>query len=409
MRYSKAPALASFLFALVVGLTPIKLAIIFTGPNAPDSTAMLTKTLLESVIPLVFGMVGALIVARQPRNTIGWLLMLIALGWAAGDIPTSYLPYALATSSEPSVATLVLLWFVGWGWWLLIGPLLLILVLFPTGRLPSPRWRWVIIAIATLFGIFLLGVTFSETLQAPESNVRFPNPIGIIPERVFMDFISVPWTVMLLTTASMCVAAVVVRFRHAATKERAQIKWFLYACAVFLSMYVVTGWLVNTTTGTTAHAWGVILFDLALLTIPSSIGIAILRHRLYDIDIIIRRTLIYGALTAMLAAIYVGSVVVLQRLVQTLSGGAQSEIVTVISTLTIVALFQPLRLRIQTITDRRFFRRKYDAARTLDAFSGRLRNETDLQMLTSDMVNVVEETLQPAHVSLWLRDSQGDG
>jgi hypothetical protein len=234
--------------------------------------------------------------------------------------------------------------------------------------------------------------------------VRFPNPLGIIPERMFMDFFSVPWTVMLLTTASMCVAAVVVRFRHAATKERVQLKWFLYACGVFLSIYIVTGLLVNTTPSTSANAWYGILFNLALLTIPSSIGIAILRHRLYDIDIIIRRTLIYGALTAILAAIYVGSVVVLQRLVQTLSGGAQSEIVTVISTLTIVALFQPLRGRIQTIIDRHFFRRKYDAAMTLDAFSGRLRNETDLQMLTSDMLSVVEETLQPAHVALWLRD-----
>ena len=139
MQHPKASWLAWTLCALVGALTGIGLALTFAGPDAPRSAAVLTQTVLEAVLPVVFGVVGALIVGRQPRNTIGWLLMVIALGWSGGGVPTSYLPYALAESPEPSVAILVTVWFVGWSWWLLIGPLLLILLLFPTGRPPTPR------------------------------------------------------------------------------------------------------------------------------------------------------------------------------------------------------------------------------------------------------------------------------
>ncbi len=402
MHHPKASWLAWTLCALVVGLSAVGLALTFGDPNAPRLAPAIVKTALESVIPVVFGVVGALIVAHQPRNTIGWLLMMIALAWTLGEIPASYLPYALAASPEPSAALLVMLWFVGWSWWLLIGPLLLVLVLFPTGRPPSPRWRWVIVAVAALFSTFLLVVTFAETIEAPEYHVRFPNPIGMIPDRVLIFFFNVPWTIMLLTTAAFCVAAVVVRYRCAAAQERAQLKWFLYACTVFLMIYALTAVLVNIATDTTFDSWGAIVFDLALLTIPGSIGIAVLRYRLYDIDVIIRRTLVYGTLTAILALIYIGSIVILQRFLRPLVG-SDSELATVASTLTIAALFQPLRRRMQQLIDRRFYRRKYDAAKTVQVFSARLRDETNLEALTTDMLGVVQETLQPQHLSVWLR------
>ncbi len=316
MHHSKASWLAWTLCALVVALTAVGLVLTFGGPNAPQLAPTIVQTALEAGIPVVFGVVAALIVAHQPRNTIGWLLMVIALGWTLGGIPASYLPYALSASPEPSAVILVMLWFVQWNWWLLLGPLMLILVLFPTGRLPAPRWRWVIVAGVALCGTFLFFITFSEIIEAPEYHARFPNPLGIIPERVLTVFFNVPWTIMLLTTVTCCVAAVFVRYRRAVAQERAQIKWFLYACAVFLLIYVITALLVDMTTNTTADAWGGIVFDLALLTIPTSIGIAILRYRLYDIDVIIRRTLIYGTLTVLLAAIYFGSVIVLQPLLR---------------------------------------------------------------------------------------------
>ncbi len=218
-------------------------------------------------------------------------------------------------------------------------------------------------------------------------------------------FFNVPWTIMLLTTVTFCVAAVFVRYRGAAAQERVQIKWFLYACAVFLMIYATA--FFQESLATIVHGWYPIVFDLAILTIPTSIGIAMLRYRLFDIDVIIRRTLIYGTLTALLATVYVGSVVISQTLLRPLVG-METELVTVASTLAIAAVFQSLRRRIQMVVDRRSYRRKYDAQHTLQAFSVRLRNEVELDMLCNDVVGVAEETLQPAHVSLWLRKPERD-
>jgi hypothetical protein len=235
----------------------------------------------------------------------------------------------------------------------------------------------------------------------PETDVLLPNPLGFIPGSVIIFFFGVPWAIMLLTTVAMCVAAVFVRYRRAAAQERVQIKWFLYACVVFMVIYPLGFFLAD---DVLLDVWSSIVFDLAILTFPTSIGIAILHYRLYDIDIIIRRTLIYSVLTALLALIYFGSVVVLQSFVWLLTGDTQSDLVTIAATLAIAALFQPVRRRIQAVIDRRFYRRKYDAQQTLQAFSVKMRDETDLDQLTGDLVQVAQATLQPAHVSVWLRE-----
>jgi MFS family permease len=400
MSYIRAASIAWTLCVLLIALTAVGLVLTFAGPTAPRTAAVFTKIVLEALIPLVFGGVGAVIIARLPFNTIGWLLMLVALGWTSGGVITGYLPYRLGGSSEPNTVTLLLIWFTGWAWWVLIGPLLSILVLFPTGRPPTPRWRWVVGAIVALFTTFLLLVTLSETLQAPEYNLRVSNPIGILPQRIF-NALFVPWILGLSITVTSCVAAVFVRYRRAAVQERTQIKWFLYACSLFLIVYLIAAFEADT-----LGTWFDVVFNLPFLIIPASIGIAILRYRLYDIDIIIRRTLLYGVLSTILAAIYVGSVIVLQRVVQPLTGSAQSDLVTVVSTLTIVALFGPLRQRLQQVIDRRFYRRKYDAAQTLESFSARLRDETDLGQLTGDLVGAIQQTVQPEHIGLWLNRSQ---
>jgi hypothetical protein len=195
----------------------------------------------------------------------------------------------------------------------------------------------------------------------------------------------------------------VVRFRQAVGEERQQIKWFAFAAG-----FAALGWVVNSL----AHAndegteslllVASLLLLLSLLGIPLAVGIAILKYRLYDIDLIINRTLVYGSLTATLALVYVGSVVSLQALLRVLTG-QDSTLAIVASTLLIAALFNPLRRRLQSFIDRRFYRRKYDAAKTLAAFGSRLREETDLDALSSDVVEVARGTMQPAHVSLWLR------
>ncbi|HJZ46348.1 MAG TPA: ferredoxin reductase family protein, partial [Roseiflexaceae bacterium] len=225
--------------------------------------------------------------------------------------------------------------------------------------------------------------------------VRLHNPLGIVPDSVIERFFSGPWSIMLLTTVACCVAAVFVRYRRAAAQERAQIKWFLYACALFLIIYPIGSFVSSN------DCWSIV-FDLMVLTIPTSIGIAILRYRLYDIDIIIRRTLVYSTLTLTLGLVYLGCIVVSRTLIAPYIGG--SDVAIVASTLAIAALFTPLRRRIQNIIDKRFYRRKYDAAKVLAAFGATARDETDLERLTAELLRVVDATMQPESVGLWLRE-----
>jgi hypothetical protein len=281
----------------------------------------------------------------------------------------------------------------------LIFSLLLILLLFPTGRPPTPRWRWVSVAAIAWATLFVLMTTLSRRLTTPD--LALDNPIGVLSEGT-VELLAGVWIAGLLVLLAACALALFVRYRRASDTEREQIKWLLYACAVFLVVYVggtVGG--VGGSNGLGGYVWG-ILFGLSLVMVPAAIGIAVLRYRLYEIDVVINLTLVYGSLTALLVAAYFGGVVGLQYVLRGLTGG-ESQLAVVASTLAIAALFTPLRRRIQSFIDRRFYRRKYDARKTLEAFSARLRDETDLDALTDDLVGVVRETIQPAHVSLWLR------
>jgi hypothetical protein len=241
--------------------------------------------------------------------------------------------------------------------------------------------------------------TLSRRLTTPD--LAFDNPIGVLGEGT-VELLAGVWIAGLLVLLAACALALFVRYRRASDTEREQIKWLLYACAVFLVVYV--GGTVGGVAGSNelgGYVWG-ILFGLSLVMVPAAIGIAVLRYRLYEIDVVINLTLVYGSLTALLVAAYFGGVVGLQYVFRGLTGG-ESQLAVVASTLAIAALFTPLRRRIQSLIDRRFYRRKYDARKTLEAFSARLRDETDLDALTDDLVGVVGETMQPAHVSLWLR------
>jgi len=196
--------------------------------------------------------------------------------------------------------------------------------------------------------------------------------------------------------------SLIVRLRHARELERQQIKWFVYATVLMISGGILT-YPVSEAIGSVWLKWiSFVPFIVGVMAIPISMGIAIMRYRLYDIDLLINRTLVYGSLTATLVALYFGVIVVLQRLFVLLTG-QQSTLAVVASTLLIAALFTPLRRRIQSFIDRRFYRKKYDARKTLEAFSAKLRDETDLDALSNDLVGVVRETMQPAYVSLWLR------
>jgi len=242
------------------------------------------------------------------------------------------------------------------------------------------------------------------------------NPVGLdaYPWLAVVDWIVVPFLPLCIVASA---ASLVLRFRRSGGEVRQQIKWIAFAASFMGSMYLlvmsasVINWLIfapgrPTDLGTQTW-WGALLEDVMLLSfagVPVAIGFAILRYRLYDIDIIINRTLVYSALSVSLALVYVGSVVVLQYASRTLTGG-ESLLAIVASTLAIAALFNPLRRRIQWFIDRRFYRRKYDAQKTLSTFSKKLREETNLEALNAELLSVIRETVQPEHVSLWLRTS----
>jgi hypothetical protein len=302
------------------------------------------------------------------------------------------------------VPIMLMAWFNTWNWLLLIFPLLLIPLLFPNGRPPTPRWRWVSVAAIAWAALFVLIAALPQQINAGTTpNLVFDNPIGVLGKDTVERLVGV-WIAGLLTMAVACAVALFVRYRRANGTEREQIKWLLYACAVFLVVYV--GGFVSGLGGTASlggYIWGV-FFGLSVITLPAAIGIAILRYRLYDIDVVINRTLVYGLLTAILALVYLGGVATTQAIFRTLTGQEhQPQLVVVISTLVIAALFNPLRRRIQSFIDRRFYRNKYDARKALEVFSAKMRDETDLNALSDDLVGVVSEAMQPAHVSLWLR------
>jgi hypothetical protein len=392
----------------------ICLSIIWSGVGllrqggSRNALYLVGEALISLAAPAVFAIVAALIVSRQPRNTIGWVLMVPVGLFVVGGPIASYIERLAPLSPAPTVPLLLMVWFGNWNWLLLIIPLLYIPLLFPNGQPPTPRWRWVSVAAVAWATLFVLMATLAQKISAgTKPDLVFDNPIGVLREDMVERLVGV-WIAGLLALVVACAVPLFVRYRRANETEREQIKWLLYACTVFMVVYV--GGFVSGLGGTASlggYIWGV-FFGLSVIALPSAIGIAILRYRLYDIDFLINRTLVYGSLTAMLALVYFGGVTATQAIFETLTGQEQqSQLAIVASTLVIAALFNPLRRRIQGFIDRRFYRRKYDAAKILEAFSAKLRDETDLDALNDELVGAVRETMQPAHTSLWLRSDTG--
>ena len=349
---------------------------------------------------LNFLVVGVLIASRRPENPIGWMFCLIGLASAWEFFAQEYAIYALVTQpgTLPTgvwIAWTQEVWTATIAWMLMLFALLL----FPTGRLPSPGWR--------PFAWFAAGaLVLTSLLSAFEPGrlpgVRVPNPTGI---QAAAGIIELSMNIMVLVVSGIVLviaASVIVRFRRARGEERQQLKWLAYT-AGFLSITLGLGLLnFQVLHNRVIEVAAGVLGNVAIVAVPTAIAIAILRYRLYEIDILINRTLVYILLTVTLVALYFGGIMVLQRLFVLLTG-QQSTLAVVASTLAIAAIFNPLRRRIQSLVDRRFYRKKYDARKTLEAFSKRLRDETDLEALNDDLVGIVSETMQPAHVRLWLR------
>lgn len=387
-----ASALAWSLFALYVALWAWTGWQVWHGPATAEASL--------GVITIGYAAVGALVAARRPGNVVGWLLVAIALVFAIEGVAETY----VLTPSHPGYVTVA--WFATWAWSLLLAGIFLPLV-FPDGQLLSRRWRPVVWLGAAALTVNVVGAAFKPGELDPGAPVRTQNPLGA-PGALgdVIGFLAHPLgDTLLAVTAVLAAASLVLRFWGAQGTERQQLKWFALAGVVILGGAVLAMSYVFFPDGWRAPLGAVGWFTLVVtftIGVPAATGIAILRHRLYDIDVVINRALVYGALTAMLAATYVGGVLVLQFALRAVTNG--SGLAVAVSTLATAAVFRPARSRIQAAVDRRFFRRKYDAARTLEAFSARLRHQVDLDTLTTELRAVVADTMQPAHVSLWTRE-----
>ena len=348
--------------------------------------------------------VGALVASRRPSNPVGWIFWLIGLFFSAGFMALGYGDYALLVRPGELPGGELAVWVWTWsGGLFLLGPTLIFL-LFPTGRLPSPRWV-PLVWLAGAGGAGSAGAAALSPGYLPDYSPRIENPLGsggAIGE--LAASVADPAGALMLLAFFLSLVAMIVRLRGAHGVERQQLKWFTYACGV-LAAAGLASVLAPGREGALGDAIFVVVW-LALVAIPVAAAIAILRHRLFDIDLVINRTLVYGALTACLALAYWASVVLLGQLLRPLT--SESDLAIAASTLAVAALFRPLRGRIQAVVDHRFYRRSYDAARTLESFSARLRDQVDLDALSVELEAVVSETMAPAQVSLWLRPRRAD-
>lgn len=403
MNTKRISALAWIFFGLIA--FSVIAAVIFDYSTRPDGDNFALGDILVPFVPLTFAFIGALIISRQPRNWIGLLMMLpgLSLFLLVDAFLRPYLNGFLPPPESPTPFFLLILWFSNWNWMLLVFPLMFIMVLFPTGRPLTPRWGWLIYFGVGVMVLFVLMITFAEAMAPGSGGVdwRFDNPLGFLKEE-WINFVISPFIIALPIWVVICTISLLIRFRRAGGVEREQIKWLFFAAAIFALSYVPT--FIQNDFSDPENIWNIFWF-IGMMAIPIAIAIAILRYRLYDIDIIIRRTLQYTLLTGLLVMVYFGSVVLLQSLVENITGG-QSPFVIVISTLAIAALFNPLRIRTQDFIDRRFFRKKYDAEQTLARFAIVARDEVDMDQLTTALLGVVEESMQPERVSLWLREGE---
>jgi hypothetical protein len=389
-------------------LLALSLLIVILGWSTPLPGGWLWEE-QATIVLVILGapVVGGFIASNRPGNSYGWLWLGFGAGLALSSFGQNYALYTawVRPGSLPAPGAVYALAGAGSVSAMVIFPFLLLL--FPDGRLPSPRWR-IVAWVAALAGglILLLGAFRRDQRLGP---IESPLGVGGTVGEAIVALTDVGLFVVFFA-GILGALSLVFRYRHAAGMVRQQIKWFAYAAAVWglafvVSLIVDDFDLLGVAESIPHMAW-VAFNNVPLVILYVAIGLAVVKHRLYDIDVIINRTLVYGSLTVVLAATYEGVVVLLQHLFRLLTG-QESQVAAVVTTLLIAALFEPLRRLLQHSVDRRFYRSQYDARKTLEAFSATLRDETDLGALSNDLVGVVRETMQPAHVSLWLRPDTG--
>jgi hypothetical protein len=357
--------------------------------------------LFEGVFALsffTFPTVGAVVASRRPHNPIGWIFLAAGIPFALSGFAHGYATYALFTEPGSLPGAEAAAWLASW---LFIPPLfavpVFLFLLFPEGRALSSRWR--IVGWVAALGIVctVLFAFAPGRLEEPPFE-EIVNPFGIVSAESILEVVSIVGWISILLSIPAAAASMLVRFRRARGRERQQLKWIASAAGFFTLANVVG----SMTRAAQHEEIGQLVILLAYAGIPVAAGVAILRHRLYDIDTIINRTLVYALLTSILVAAYVGLVFAFQTILAPIT--AESDLAVAASTLAVAALFRPVQTRVQDFIDRRFYRRKFDTEKTIEGFSSQLRDEVELGAVSGQLVDVVSTTMQPAHVSLWLRD-----
>jgi hypothetical protein len=401
-RRARSAWVAGGLFATGMVLLGATLVMGFLrGDEGPDLIPLRTDLVWLFSLAL-FVPLGTLVAWKHPRNPVGWLILVIGLSEVLTKFTFEYAARALVIDpgSLPGGGVASLLSVTVWAPEIMLLPLMLLL--FPDGKLPSRRWA--VVGVIPLVWIVLTGAL--GVAMWPHRGARLLSDIENFEEVEGLATVTFGGYPVVMLCLALALFALILRFRRARGDERQQLKWVALVAGIAGTLIVVSD-LVLPAVGVESTAIGVLSETVGG---PGSFAIvatiAIMRYRLYDIDLIINRTLVYGALTALLAAAYLGSVVTLQSVIP---GADDSDLTIAGSTLAVAALFGPLRSRVQGFIDRRFYRRKVDAQRTLESFSSRLRDDVDLDHLRADLLHVVEETMQPAHASLWLRPGEGAG
>jgi hypothetical protein len=373
------------------------LALLWTSPDGPlpEGYASRAEQAISLVSLLGPPLLGGLLAARRPANPYGWLWLIYGVGWAVVGFTNAYAIYVSASGGD------------GMPWWAgsiawtgnvvfvpLLGLTALILLLFPDGRPPSRRWRWVTRAI----GVTVVVTTVAGALLPADEADPIGNPLAVQGSiEALADTVANVGITTLFLAILLSAVSLLLRFRRARGLQRQQLKWLAYGGG-FLAAYILLDMISQVPPGLVDALIEALTFGALYV----GVGMAVLRYRLYDIDRLINRTLVYGLLTALLAGVYAAIVLVVGQVFGGVGGEPPSWAVAG-ATLAVAALFQPARRRIQAVVDRRFNRRKYDAAKTVEAFSRRLREEVDLDALSGELLGVVDQTMQPTRASIWLR------
>jgi hypothetical protein len=380
---------AAGIWALILAIAAVIVALKTAGWQGAGDTNDTTGIALFLAL-FAFATMGALVAARVPQNAIGWIFLAIPLGGALAGITENLAFQGLYHDPGSVPGALAFGWVYAWVWYPTVGLLGFVLLLYPTGTVPGRRWRPLAWALGVVLTVMTLGYMF---YPGPlDKDTRLPdNPLEIASLKGVFDHSDRAAAISMVGLVLAAIASVVVRFRKSQGDERQQMKWMAFAAAVLGVGFAIQGPL----------GLGDLAFAIAISMLPLALGIAMFKYRLYDVDRVINKTLVYGASSALLAGAYVGLVIAGEAVFAPLARG--SSVAVALSTLVVAALFLPVRTQVQQFVDRRFYRRKVDAEETLAQFGARLRREADLETLLKGLDDAVRETFQPAEVWLWLR------